>query len=69
MMVGSTVSKVIVSVAAGVETFPAASRNWAQTVFSPSPAFNVCAIVMSNAVVDVTFTKLAAEQSEPFATR
>src|SRR5262245_56386034 len=40
VIVGATVSSVIVSVAT-VDSFAAASRNWTDTVFVPSPAGSV----------------------------
>ena len=67
-MTGASVSSTIVSVAVA-ETFPAASRYCAQTVFAPSPDARVWGIVWAKLVVAGTPTQVAAEQSLPFATR
>ena len=66
--VGPAVSSVIESVAVPEILF-AASLNCAQTVFEPSPLVSACEIVVVKLVADVTGTKVAPEQSDPFATR
>jgi hypothetical protein len=68
LIVGPAVSRTMASVAVA-ETFPAASRNCAHTVFEPSPLVRAWEIVVLKLVADVTETKEAPEQSEPLATR